>query len=351
MMAWGSAGEAFGPGEREVYRVRDYKSACEYLLERAMACEEEIWMQIDEGALSTEEREKLFFMLPNYRLARLRVMVLGNMYRLLPVYKSCVRMLAHVRGNEAVSLSVEEKKALEVARAALREVGTEGKSRAEIARALHDWIVLHAAYDVENANFDREYTEGYTPFDGKYLLLERKGVCDSYVQAYWLLLQMAGVPCSMMSGVMCEDGQGHAWNLVHMGDHWAHVDTTFDDPVPDRPGEVQYVHFDKTDEEMEQNRRWARDVFPSAKGEGFLLREVTHVKTPDELQALLRREKSGEWVVEMEHAGAAADPVSEVLRVAREALPDAPVTATQDPFYPRGVRVRVPAPGDDSRAK
>lgn len=326
---------------KEVYRVKELPGACEYLLEQAVNCVPEVWMQIEEGALTNEERDKLFYLLPHYRLAELRVMVQGDMYRLIPAYKSCVRMLNHVRGNEAVELTAEEAKALQVAQDVLREVKPEGKSQAEIARALHDWIVLHSAYDLENADFDRKYDKGYTPFDGKYLLLEHKGVCDAYVQAYWLLLQMAGVPCSMMSGYMLKDGQGHAWNLVYMDDHWAHVDTTFDDPVPDREGQVVYDNFDKTDAEMEQNRRWPRDMFPSAKGEGFLLRKVVRYQTPGELAHALQQHAAGEYTVEVAALAKEANPLPAVLRAAREALPGRSVTAVRDPFYPRAVRLRV----------
>lgn len=327
--------------EAEVYKVKSYESAAEYLIERAVNCEPEIWMQIDEGALSKEEIDKLFFMLPKYRLAELRVMVTGNMYKLEPAYKSCVRMLSYSRGNTAVTLSPEEKRALQVAENTLREVGAQEKTAAETARALHDWIVLHSVYDLENADFNRKYDKGYNPFDGKYLLLEHKGVCDAYVQAYWLMLQMAGVPCSMMSGHILKDGQGHAWNLVYLGDHWAHVDTTFDDPVPDREGVVQYDHYDKTDEEMAKNRRWERDVFPNAAGEGALMRKVVRLGSTEQLQAYLRREKRGVFAVEVAGVRPGAAGVAEVLHAAKTALPAAAVSAVNDPFYPRAVRLRV----------
>ena len=152
--------EAALQSERQVYKVQDYRSAGEHLLERAMVCDPEIWLQIDEGTLTQAERDKLFYMLPNYRIAELRIMVVGNMYKVMPAYKSCVRMLSHTRGNKAVVLTPEEEKALKVAREVLREVGVEGKSHAEIARALHDWIVLHCEYDLPNADFNRKYDKG-----------------------------------------------------------------------------------------------------------------------------------------------------------------------------------------------
>lgn len=327
------------PGEA-VYQVQSYEPACVHLLEQALNCTPEIWMQIDDTTLKKAERDKLFYLLPNYRIAELKVMVVGNMYKLMPAYKSCVRMLSYARGNRAVLLTPEEQQALKAAQAVLREVGVEGKTHAEIARALHDWIVLNCEYDIENADFERKYDKGYNPFDGKYLLLKHKGVCDSYVQAYWLMLQLAGVPCSMMSGNLLKDGQGHAWNLVHMGDHWAHVDATFDDPVPDRKGQVLHDNFDKTDAEMEKSRRWEKDVFPNAKGECFLLQKIKHFKRASELQTYLKGRKDGVCTVQVAALAAAVDPVPEVLAAAKKALPGVRITAVRDPFYPQAVRIR-----------
>lgn len=328
--------------EQDVYCVRDLHSACEYLLERAITCQKEIWLRLDEGVLDTAARDKLFYLLPTYRIAELKVYVVGNMYKLVPAYKSCVRMLNSVRGNVTVQLSEQEQAALAEAKRVLNELQVEGKSHAEIALALHDWIVKNSAYDLPNAHFNRKYAEGeYSPFDGKYLLLEHKGVCDSYVQAYWLMLQMSGVPCSMMSGHMREDGQGHAWNLVLMDDHWAHVDTTFDDPVPDQPGVVKHTYFDKSDADMEQGRMWDKSIFPSAQGQGLMSGRLLEFATVEELMAYLRRQTSEcAMTVQVAELAGKADAESLLRKAALQAGLPGVVSAGQDPIYPRALRVR-----------
>ena len=326
----------------EVYRVKNLEAACNYLLEQAIACKKEIWLQLDEGVLSQEERDRLFFLLPSYRMAEMRVMVLDNIYKLEPRYKSCVRMLNYARGNKEVKLTAEEMRALQTAQKVLEGLEVQGKTSAETALALHDWIVLHSAYDAANAN--RKYPAdhvGYNPFDGKYLLLEHKGVCDAYVQAYWLLLQLAGVPCSMVSGYVPAQGQGHAWMLVNMGDHWGHVDATFDDPMPDREGQVQHTYFDKTDKEMEQTHRWEQEMFPNAKGEGFMIREALHFDTLDDMVAYITQHPPGEYVVEVAEHRAAKEPQVVVLHAVQNALPDRRVSVVRDPFYPHALRLIV----------
>ena len=260
LMTW------YPPAEEEVYEVQDLRSAGDFLLEQAVNCEHIILLRIQDNALSAEEREKLFYLLPVYRIAGLKVYPMSdNLYMLVPEHKSCVRMLHYARGHRNVLLTQKEREALDVAQKALRELGVDKMGAAEKARALHDWVVLHAAYDVENAHIGKTYEpEEYSPFDGKYLFLEGKGVCDSYVQAYWLLMQLSGVPCSMISGYVPKYKENHAWNLVYMNGRWSHVDTTFDDPVPDKPGQVVLTNFDKTDEQMRESRTWPRDMYVNA---------------------------------------------------------------------------------------
>lgn len=342
------------PPEKEVYQVQDFNAACEYLLEQAIECKGEIWLRLDDQKFNAATRDKLFFLLPSYRIAELRVEVWGDIYKLIPAYKSCVRMLNASRGNQAVRLNEQEQAALQEAYRVLEEVKASAKTPAEVALALHDWIVLHSEYDSANANFDRKYAEGeYSPFDGKYLLLEHKGVCDSYVQAYWLMLQLAGVPCSMMSGQMLSDGQGHAWNLVKMGDHWAHVDTTFDDPVPDQPGVVLHTCFDKTDAEMAESRRWDKSIFPSAQGSALFPDGVREFESVEACLAALR-EAGGEvvsWSVQIAELRDRAD-ADDALRAAalQAALPGA-LRVGHDPLYPRALRIRysVPQPLTESK--
>ena len=333
------------PDESEVYEVHNLPSACAYLLEQAVACKNVIWLRISDRALSRDEREKLFFLLPSYRLAGLKVYpVSEELFMLMPAYKSCVRMLRHSRGHKDITLTPQESEALALARKALHELGISRQTpRAEAARALHDWVVLHAAYDRENANFERSYAEGeYTPFDGKFLFLNGKGVCDSYVQAYWLLLQMSGVPCSMMSGYVPQYQQGHAWNLVQFGDHWAHVDTTFDDPVPDVPGRVVHTNFDKSDAEMRKSRSWAQDLFPNTAQTGFLAEQPQHFQTLTELISRLKQHPLPADTAALVAIAELPSPTAADLERVQQAASAVGLhlTAAHDPLYPHALRLR-----------
>lgn len=145
--------------------------------------------------------------------------------------------------------------AMEAADAILAQTVTAGMSDYDIAKALHDYLVLNCVYDYDNYLRHTVPAESYTA-DGA--LLEGTAVCAGYARAYQLLMQQAGIPCEYVSGYA---GGGHAWNVVEIDGAWYHVDTTWDDPVPDRAGYVRYDYFLKSDDYMRANRhtRWTAD--------------------------------------------------------------------------------------------
>lgn len=113
------------------------------------------------------------------------------------------------------------------------------------AKALHDYIVLNFEYDYENYLLNNIPSESYTVVG---LFSNRKGVCQAYALAYNLLLKNVGIESYFVSGF--GDGGGHAWNYVIIDGVGYHVDTTWDDPVPNRPGYVRHNYFMLTDEQI-----------------------------------------------------------------------------------------------------
>ena len=109
-------------------------------------------------------------------------------------------------------------------------VVTADMSQRDKASALHDWLTDNAYYDTT-----------FTYFGPEGVLLHQTGVCQSYTEAYQLLLEKAGIESRVMTG-MARNSEGglesHAWNLVKIDGTWRHVDVTWDDPVnADNPKE------------------------------------------------------------------------------------------------------------------
>lgn len=115
-------------------------------------------------------------------------------------------------------------------------------------KAIHDYMILHTAYD-----YDRLYN-GTIPMDSYYpegLIVNGLAVCDGYRKTFQLFMDILGIECIGVTGK--GNGGAHAWNQVKLDGEWYVVDVTWDDPVPDRPGEISYNYFNVTTEKINQN--------------------------------------------------------------------------------------------------
>ena len=105
---------------------------------------------------------------------------------------------------------------------------TPGMSDYQKALTLHTWLITHANYD---------YT--YSNYSASGVLLKGTGVCQSYTEAYGLLLDAVGIPNTKAYG------SNHTWNVIQLNGAWCHVDCTWDDPGSG--GGENYDFFGVTD--------------------------------------------------------------------------------------------------------
>lgn len=134
------------------------------------------------------------------------------------------------------------------------------KSDFEKVKAVHDYLVLNTAYDYKN------YLNGTIPessYTAKGAIDKGKAVCEGYAKAFLCFMNMLDIPCKMVSGR--GNGGDHAWNLVKIDKKWFQIDVTWDDPVPDRPGEVSYEYFLLTDAKMGESHTWDKTGLPKCK--------------------------------------------------------------------------------------
>jgi hypothetical protein len=119
-------------------------------------------------------------------------------------------------------------------------------------KAIHDWIVSNIAYDNRLVS--------HSAYDG---LIKGKTVCQGYALITYEMLKQAGIPVKIVEGT--SRGIAHAWNLVQIGGNWYHVDTTWDDPVPDVAGQVRYNYYNLTDAQLRKDHKWkASTSYPLA---------------------------------------------------------------------------------------
>ena len=138
-----------------------------------------------------------------------------------------------------------------------RQVTSGCSSDYDRALALHDWLVTHTAYD-----------NSYTHYGSEGVLFHGTGVCNAYTLTYSRLLSAVGVSSMTVSGTATDRNTGntggHAWTLVKLDGVWYHVDTTWDDPIPD--GRERHTYFCLNDAQMAVDHSWDTSAYPAANG-------------------------------------------------------------------------------------
>lgn len=112
-------------------------------------------------------------------------------------------------------------------------------SMLEEIKNIHDVIVLNTKYDESVLQLDLTKPSTNLSFDSLGVFLENTAVCSGYSRAFSALSNSLNIPSLIISS----ETMTHAWNLVYDGSAWKFVDTTFDDPIPDKEGRVLYTYF------------------------------------------------------------------------------------------------------------
>ena len=104
-------------------------------------------------------------------------------------------------------------------------IGTFTGSDYEKALKVHDYIINNMEYAADN------YDSCYDIYGA---LIEGRGVCESYAEAYKYLMDELDIPCILVCGNATNDNQeteNHEWNYVELDGKWYAVDCTWDDPI------------------------------------------------------------------------------------------------------------------------
>ena len=123
--------------------------------------------------------------------------------------------------------------------------------------ALHDYLVAHCEYSEETRQ--EPESDIYRAYGA---LVNEDAVCNGYAEAMQLLLMCVDVNTQFVIGTA--DGIDHAWNLVELDGNWYHLDTTWDDPLPDQGEYVLHPYFNVTDDIMKKNHEWVEEDYPEA---------------------------------------------------------------------------------------
>jgi hypothetical protein len=136
----------------------------------------------------------------------------------------------------------------------LESIITPGMDLKTKTDAIHDWIVLNVAYDLTLT----EHSDYAALFLGT-------TVCQGYSILLHKMLDKAGITGMILVGEA--EGGSHSWNLVSLCGNWYHIDATWDDPVPDKPGFVRSDYLLISDAKIAETHVWNNANYPSAPDE------------------------------------------------------------------------------------
>lgn len=124
----------------------------------------------------------------------------------------------------------------------------------EKIKFVNDYIVKNTIYSTETTG---------SPHSAYTLLTEGKAVCQGYALLAQQMFTKLGIESLYVVGEA--GGIGHAWNLVKLNNEWYHVDTTWNDPVPDRgAGSVHYAYLLMSDDQISKDHTWIHEDYPQA---------------------------------------------------------------------------------------
>ncbi|MDE7364664.1 MAG: leucine-rich repeat protein [Ruminococcus sp.] len=107
-------------------------------------------------------------------------------------------------------------------------------SEIEKVKILHDWVCDNTVYDP-----DEEKVYAPENRNDASVLMNGKSVCVGYAKMCNLLFNEAGIETYFI------ESPSHAWNIVKIGGHYFHVDSTWDDG-----DSISYNFFMKSDDEI-----------------------------------------------------------------------------------------------------
>ncbi|KOY83837.1 DUF5050 domain-containing protein [Lysinibacillus macroides] len=164
------------------------------------------------------------------------------------------RNKATIFGEQSYLMTPEQASYVEMnAQEVIAKITDNSMTDVEKVRAVNDYIVANTVYT--------EHTNS-SPHSAYTVLAERGGVCQGYALLAHTMLQKLGIETKYIVGYVGQEG--HAWNLVKLDGEWYHLDTTWNDPVPDRKGAIRYQYFLVDDRTMAQDHTWIAEDYPRA---------------------------------------------------------------------------------------
>ncbi|MCB2292362.1 transglutaminase-like domain-containing protein [Clostridium algoriphilum] len=151
----------------------------------------------------------------------------------------------------------------------LSQIITPSMTEGQRIKAINSYICKKVAYDISYNNKNNTAYEA--------LLGSGKSMCMGYSLLAYRMLTDAGVESRIVLGIA--DGK-HAWNMVKVAGSWYHLDTTWNDPLPDLSGRVYETYSLRSDVQMKPSHVWMNSLYPIAAKSYIKSTDVVIPKSP-----------------------------------------------------------------------
>lgn len=131
--------------------------------------------------------------------------------------------------SEAVAVQVED----------FTQTYVSGTDPRDLITDINRGLVLETKYDTSILDLDLSAITDHTSFEAYGLFEYDTAVCSGYAKAFLSVAEAIGIPAIVVSS----NAMNHAWNLVYDGSDWVYVDSTYNDPVPDKKGRVMTTYL------------------------------------------------------------------------------------------------------------
>lgn len=133
---------------------------------------------------------------------------------------------------DAEEIAEKQEKITRAADKIVNEIVTEGMSEEEKRLAIYSYLENNCEYDnaaLEDAEKNNYKKTNDSTFEDAFnvygIIVDKKGVCQSYAYAYKLLASISGLNCKVMTGNL-NGNLPHAWNIINIAGGWYQVDAT-----------------------------------------------------------------------------------------------------------------------------
>lgn len=140
------------------------------------------------------------------------------------------------------------------------------KTDFEKVKSINDYIVSNTTYGTKTKA---------SPHSAYALLTEGQAVCQGYALIAYKMLEQAGFDVKYVVGNV-NGNEAHAWNLVKVDGKWYHLDTTWNDPLPNRFGASSYDYFLVTDAQLKKDHKWIASDYPAATSTKYSYMQNVH---------------------------------------------------------------------------